>query len=158
MTQPTEPELRLYNLAGTVDGALNAYGNGTLTADEALQHIYVSYVKYKDAARADASAAVAAAEVPDELASPVDRAVAYVRSHAPANAEDAAKVLGRWEHIDQLTDDQVAEVVARFRHRVTIRTDGGHYALTCTGCSSKWISWSLRAAEETQRVHEGSHR
>jgi hypothetical protein len=70
MPKPTDPEVWLYALAGTVDYALNALDDGTLTADEALMFIRKARREYMDAAQADASAAVAAAEVPDELAPP----------------------------------------------------------------------------------------
>jgi hypothetical protein len=68
MTELTESERRLYELAGVVDGALIAHGDGIATAEEALVTIRKAHRQYMDAARADASAAVAAAEVPDELA------------------------------------------------------------------------------------------
>jgi hypothetical protein len=72
MTQPTDRDLRLlpclYRLADAVNDALISHRDGTLTVDGALEHISWAFSRYQDAVRADASAAAAAAEVPDELA------------------------------------------------------------------------------------------
>ncbi|HEX6969417.1 MAG TPA: hypothetical protein VF174_11500 [Micromonosporaceae bacterium] len=75
MTQPTDRDLRLlpclYRLAEAVNDALTSHRDGTRTVYGALGHISWAFSRYQDAVRApDASAAAAAAEVPDELAPP----------------------------------------------------------------------------------------
>jgi hypothetical protein len=84
-------------------------------------------------------------------------AIEFVRAAGPSDERHAAEILVRWERASELTYDQAATIVGRFRHRVVIRLDGGDYEVRCQAGDLVGRAATLKAAEQARRAHHEQH-